>query len=71
MAAALLYGPSGMKEDPMSTMVKVWGRVHTAVATESLLPWVLGANLILLAGLEWHQGLPVWLKTAAALFLVF
>lgn len=71
MAAALLWDLPGMKEGPMSTMVRVWGRVHTVVVSESLLPWVLGANLILLAGLEWHQGVPVWLKTAAALFLVF
>lgn len=59
------------KEDSMSTMVRAWGRFQTAVASESMLPFALGANLALLAGVEWMHGIPAWLKAGAALFLVF
>ena len=55
----------------MSTMVRAWGRFQTAVASESVLPAVLGGNLVLLGGVEWMYGIPSWLKAAAALFLVF
>lgn len=55
----------------MSTMVRAWGRFQTAVASESMLPFALGANLALLAGVEWMHGIPAWLKAGAALFLVF
>lgn len=55
----------------MSTMVRAWGRFQTAVASQSVLPVVLGGNLVLLGGVEWMAGVPAWLKAAAALFLVF
>lgn len=55
----------------MSTMVRAWGRFQTAVASESMLPFVLGANVALLGGVEWMYGIPTWVKAAAALFLVF
>ena len=55
----------------MSTMVRSLGRVQDAVNDRWGLAGLLGANVLFLGAMQWHDAVPAWLEGAVALLLMF